>query len=201
MSSTRDTTPQNAQAQHLVMHQRIKATKERGQAQIIAAVLALIIFALLLVLAIRHFGDAKNSVSGNGATTDVIEMIGNAQKLYHGNASGYTGVTATTLIQNGAVPSDLVNGTNISSPFGTPITVTSATLYTAGDAIAFTIPVPPAACSEFATGIAGSVAKLTVAGSTVIDSTAGTTLNPASLGTACSGTAGASVPFVLTATR
>ncbi|MGH8156528.1 MAG: type 4 pilus major pilin [Rhodanobacter sp.] len=194
--STRENLPASVQALHICT----KAKKQRGQAAIIAAVLALIIFAILLVLVVTHFSDAKNSAGGASSTSDVVQMIGKAQKTYHSVSTGYTGVTVATLIGNGDVPSDMINGAAITSPYGTPITVAVATIYTAGDGIAYTVQVPPASCSDFATSMAGSVAKMTVAGTTIIDTTAGTALSPATLSTACTGT-GAQIPVVLTATR
>lgn len=176
--------------------------KQRGQQQIIAGVLALVLIGIGLYFAVTHFLGAKDTQASQGATSDLVTMIGNVQKTYQNVSAGYTGVTAAVLINNGDVPSELVSGTNILSPFGaTPITIASATLYTAGDAISFTVQVPPANCSDFANTMSTNVAKMTVGGTTIVDSTAGTQLTPDTLGTACAAGAGAQVPVVLIASR
>lgn len=176
--------------------------KQRGQMGIIGVILGLVIIGLGLYFVIGHFLSAKDNEASQNGTSDFVTMIGNVQQTYHNISAGYTGVTAQTLITNGDVPSELVNGTTIISPFGaTPVTVAPATLYSAGDAISFTVQVPPANCANFANTLSSNVAKMTVGGTTIVDTTAGTSLNPTTLGTACSGGGGAQIPVVLTATR
>lgn len=188
---------------HHLTHQHRNARgkkKQLGQFSIELA-LTIAIGAIVLAGIIYYVTKGRHNEEVNTEASNLTTMIGGAQKLYGSDPTAFASVTAAALINNGVVPSSEVNGTAITSSFGTPITVAPATLYTANDAISFTYGVPPGLCSDFVTSSAGNLAKITVGGTTVLDSTASKPLNEAALGTACSGSAGANVAVVATATR
>lgn len=163
--------------------------------------LAIAIGAIILAGVIYYVTRGRHNAQINAEASNLTTIIGGAQKLYGSDPTAFANVTASALINNGVIPSGEVNGTTITSSFGTPITVAPATLYNTNDGIALTYGVSPSLCSDFVTSVAGNLAKVTVAGTPVLDATAGTVLSEAALGTACSGTAGANVPLVLTAGR
>lgn len=189
----------------MTMHQqRNFATKQRGQiGGVISTVLALAVAAIGLGYIISHFNSAKSSSNSQGATTDFIAMIGNTQKSFNSSSTAYNGITIQSMGQNGDIPGSMWNAatpTVMTSPFGTPVTVTPNTITTAGDSAQFTVSVPQENCADFATQLATNVEALSVGGTVISDANAGTAFNAATLGTACAGTAGAKV-FVMTITR
>lgn len=174
--------------------------KQAGQMSIEQAITVAII-ALILGGIIYYVNKSRHESQINSEAANATTIIAGAQKLYGQDPTAFAAITASALINNGVVPPSEVQGNTISSSFGTPVTVAPATCYQANDCLALTYQVDPAQCSDFATSVAGNLAKLSVGGVVVKDSTAGTALAAAALGTACSGTAGAKVPMILTASR
>lgn len=177
--------------------------KQRGQiGGIISAVLALAVAAIGLMYIMGYFHSATSSENSQGSTNAFITMLANTKTTYNSVAGGYTGVTAAILINNGDVPSSMAppGSTTITSPFGTPVTVASSTILTAGDSAAFSTTVPLDNCASFAKELASNVAILTVNGTTVVNSSTNTSFDPAVLGTACT-EGGDDAAFVITITR
>lgn len=174
--------------------------KQRGQMSVEQAI-SIAIAALILAGIIYYVTKGRHNVQVNSESSNVTSIIAGAQKLYGQDPSSYANVTAAALISNGVVPPSEVNGNAISSSFGTPVTVAPATCYQANDCLALTYQVDPGLCSDFVTSVAGNLTKVSVGGTVVKDATAGTNLAAAALGTACSGTNGAKVPVILTASR
>lgn len=187
-----------------VQHNHAYAKKQRGQlGGIISAVLALAVAAIGLAYVMGAFNGAKGTTNAQGATTDFISMISKTQTTFNNSTAGYAGITVQSMGQNGDIPSSMWNSatpTVMTSPFGTPVTVASNTITTAGDSANLTLTVPQANCADFANALATNVEALTIGGTPIVDNNAGTALDAATLGTACNGAAGAK-QFVLTITR
>lgn len=186
-----------------MLRQPTVSQRKRAQGQfLIQIVIGIALLALILAGVIYYFNKGRGNSQVNDEAQAVTSMIGGAQKLYTGNANGYANVTTDILVQNGIVPTGEVNGNNITSGFGTPVTVAAATLYNANDSIEFSYQVPPDLCSGFVQAVDSNTAKIEVAGTAVKDVTAGTnSVDPTTLGTQCTSTAGAEVPINLYATR
>jgi len=99
----------------------------------------------------------------------------------------FSGVSAKVLIDNRIPPSNMIQGTNIVSPWNTNITVAPATLQNQNDAVSFTYTgIGIEDCSNFVQAAEGAFSRITVGGTAVKDIPGGvTTLNVANLGTAC----------------
>jgi hypothetical protein len=175
-------------------------SRSRGQA--IIEYLAYIALAMLVLagLALWITRGRHNTVVQNESNA-FNAMLQGTQKLYSSDPNGFANVTAQALIDNGVVDPKMVIGGQITSGFGSPVGVAPANLYGTGDGVAFTYLVPADECSEFATSTVQGLAKLVVGGTTVVDSTVGTALAPATLGTACKSSGGGNVSMVLTASR
>lgn len=178
------------------------SARRRSHGQAILEYLGYIALAALALGGIVYFitKGRQNTVVQNESSS-FSDWVTGTQKLYSSDPSGFTNVTAAALINNGIVDSKKVVNGAITSGFGTPVTVAPANLYGTNDGVAFTYGVPPENCSAFAQSVAPSLAKMTVAGTVVMDVTAGTALNAATLGTQCKSTGGSNVPMVLTASR
>lgn len=175
--------------------------KYRGQA-LIEYVIFIGLAALALAGIIYWATKGRQGASVDKEVSTVTTIVGGTQKLYNQDPNGYANVTAAALISNGIIRPDQVVSGAIVSGFGTPVTVAPSTCYSANDCVDFTYLVPPEKCSDFVQGIATDFAKISVAGTSVKDTTSGQpTVNAATLGTQCSGTSGANVPVVMTATR
>lgn len=168
---------------------RAPKRRQRGQ-NIIGVLFGLAIIAVFIFFVVEHFLQAKNSSSSTSASTDMIAIIGKTQQTFSGVAAGYASVTGpTVLINDGDVPAaDIQGGNNIVlSGFGTtPITVAPVGIYGgSNNGLAFTVSVPQEQCAEFSRSVAASAVTLTVGGTTVKDTTAGTSFDPAALSTGC----------------
>jgi hypothetical protein len=143
----------------------------------------------------------RTNTEVNGESETLTSVVGQTQKLYNGDPNGFANVTAAALINNGVIPAtEVVSGAIVSS-FGTPITVAPATLYNANDSVAFTYSVSPSVCSPFVAAVASDFAQISVGGTLVKNTVAALSLTESTLGTQCSGSAGATVKVILTATR
>jgi Tfp pilus assembly protein PilW len=173
---------------------------QRGQ-----SLIEYVIYIGLAALAIAGFvyfafvGNSNTAV--NSESDNLTFIVSSARKLYYNSSTGYSGVSASVLINNGVIPDTEVTGTTITSSFGTPITVAAGTLYNANDALALTYLVPPGNCSAFVSSVQSQFDRIQVAGSTEKDTTVGTAFQQSNLGTACASSAGASVTVIFTASR
>lgn len=145
--------------------------------------------AIALAGMVWFFTTGRVSTKVDATVKGVSFMLTKAQGLYMNDPTMFTNVSATALINNGAVP-DSMNGTTvINSPFGGTIAVTPAAVFggAAGSGIQFVIPqVPTAGCSDLVSGLASAAVNVTV-GTTVIRSNGSNVANYANtLGTACS---------------
>ena len=177
-----------------------RRVRQAGQMSIEMAI-TIAIAAVVLAGIIYYVTKGRHNAQINSESSNATTIIAGAQKLYGQDPSAFANITAAALIQNGVVPPSEVQGNALLSSFGTPITVGPATCYQANDCMALTYQVDPSLCSDFATSVASNLTKLSVGGTVVKDSTAGQALTAAALGTACSSTAGAKVPMILTASR
>lgn len=182
-------------------HHHLNARKQqKGQMSIELAIVVAIVV-LILAGIIYYTTQGRKGTKLNSEASAMTAIVGATQKLYNADPNGYANVAAQDLINNGVIPASMVVAGAITSGFGTPITVAPATLYNAGDGVAFSEAVSPDDCSAYVQAVASDFAKITVAGTAVKDSTANQALTAATLGTQCSGTNGANVPLVLTASR
>lgn len=177
-------------------------SKRRSLGQIsIEYVVVIALVALGLGGIIYYFTKGRHETSVNSVASAVNVMAGAALKQYNGDQNGFANVTAAALINNGDVPTPMVQGANIVTGFGTPVTVAPATTYNANDSVAFSFSVPPSDCSNFVQAVASNFNSITVAGTTVKNVATGlTSVSNTTLGTQCVSTNGAQVPLVLTVT-
>ena len=177
--------------------------KRKALGQIsIEYVIVIALVALALVGIIIYATRGRHEQNVNAEASNLTSMVGAVQKQYNTEPNGFANVTATALIQNDDVPSQLVQGTNIVSGFGTPITVAPATTYAANDSVAFTYQVPPNECSNFVQAVASDFVTISVGGTDVKNVPGGVqAVSNTTLGTQCSSTNGAQVPVIFTATR
>lgn len=174
--------------------------KQTGQS-LIEYVIYVGLAALVLGGIIYYAVSGRTNTAVNKEASSITAWVGATQKLYNSDSSGYTNVTAQALIDNGVIPKSQVLNNAIMSGFGTPITVAPADLYGTGDGVAFDIGVPPDACSSFVQAVSANLARISVGGTVIKDTTINTPLTAAQLGTQCSGSSGANVAVILTATR
>lgn len=177
-----------------------RRSRQRGQMSI-EFVIVIGLVALVLGGIVYYLAKGRTASKVNDATAGITAMLTNTQSLYANDPSGYSTITAQALIDNGAVPDKMVNGTTITSPFGGPVTVASSTVFggPAGSGVTFTInSVPSAACSDFVNGIAASFVNVKVGTSDVRTNGSNVAGYVAALGTACKA---ANVAVALTAGR
>lgn len=168
---------------------------QRGQIAI-EYVIIIALVALALIGVIYFFTKGRNTNSVNNQASILTNIVADTQKLFQSQPD-YSTLTGAVLINNNAIPSTMVSGTNIVSGWNTPVTVAPGNLYGTNDAAIFTYTVPQNVCSDFTSAVASSFPKITIAGTAVKDMTAGTALSVAALGTACAAApaAGAAIAF------
>lgn len=168
--------------------------RQHGQ-MIYGVILGLVIVAAGIFFVVRYFNQGSSSQLASQQAAAFTVAIGKTQGLFK-TSPDFSGLDTNgiqDLAQNGVFPRDAVSsdGSTVTSLFGTPITVKSASVYGgAADGATFTLNVPVAACSEFAADIATSVAQVGVGSgdlNNVYDSTSTNNgLNQSALGQACS---------------
>lgn len=179
----------------------LKKHKANGQISI-EYVIVIALVALALVGIIIYATRGRHEQNVNAEASNLTAMVGAVQKQYNTDPNGFANVTAAAMIENGDVPSQLVQGQNLVSGFGTPITVAPAQTYAANDSVSFTYDVPPNECSSFVQAVASSFASISVAGTDVKNIPGGlSSVSNTTLGTQCSSTKGAPVAVIFTATR
>lgn len=175
--------------------------KQRGQSLtewVIYVALAAIVLAAIFV----YFNRSRHEQQANSAASNLIAMDVAVVKQWGQDPNGFANVTAAAIVNNGDAPSAMIQGGNLVSDFGTPITVAPATTYNANDSIAYSTLVPVADCSNLVQAVAKSFTTITVAGTAVKNVAGGVpTISNTTLGTQCASTNGAQVPVVFTATR
>lgn len=180
-------------------HRTLGKRRTLGQISI-EYVVVIALVALGLAGIIYYFTKGRHETSVNSVASAVTTMAGAAQKQYNGDPNGFANVTAQALINNGDVPSPMVQGANIVTGFGTPVTVAPATTYNANDSVSFSFAVPPSDCSNFVQAVASNFNSITVGGTAVKNAATGlTSVSNTTLGTQCTSTNGGQVPLVLTA--
>lgn len=197
---TSDITAVQAEAAPTVIPQnRIINRKQKGLT-LIELVIAIAISALILVGIIYFATVGRNGVKTSDTISNMTSLIANSQALYGNDPNGFANATAAGLIQGGAVPKPMVNGTSIVSPFGTPITATPTTL-TAGSGSAsvldLNIVVPSSECGAIVSGLQGGVVEVEIGGTVVQNTWAGTAYSAENAQTACGAQTGtAALDFV-----
>lgn len=175
-------------------------SRSRGQMSIeFAIVIALA--SLVLGGIIYYVFVGRNGTKVNDAVASLTTMVSNAETLYSRNSAGFNGVSDDVLINNGAVPKTMQQGTTISNQFGGAVTVASTNLYGTDDGLSITYAaVPPDSCSDFVQRIQSSFKQITVGSTSVKDVTTGANaLDIPTLGTACN--TGGNVDLTLVAGR
>lgn len=157
---------------------------------IMAAVLALAIAALGFYAALSLGHHILLQQNAKAAAQEAGTLIDNAKSLYANAPSGWLGITPQTLIDNGAVPPQMVNGGTIMSAFGTPIGVTVGFDAVANDSMLLVYQVPKPACSAFAFNVARYAAAVQIGPTDVQNLAAWATpthgaLDPSAIGSAC----------------
>jgi hypothetical protein len=126
---------------------RLAVARKRG-VTLIEAVLYISIALALIVGGLVFFQQASLAQRVNGAVRNISAIASETRGLYQASAN-FTGLTTTTLINAGAVPTSLVSGSTLSNEWGGDIAVAVAT-----NADQFTVTyenVPTAACTRLAT--------------------------------------------------
>lgn len=161
---------------------------QRGQMSI-EYIVVIGMVAIALAGMVWYFTSGRIGGKVDTTVKGVSFILTKAQGLYSNDPAMFTNVSATALINNGAVPDSMNGGTVINSPFGGTIPVTPAAVFggAAGSGIQFVIPqVPASGCSDLINGLASAFVNVTV-GTTVIRNNGTNAANYANtLGTACS---------------
>jgi hypothetical protein len=92
------------------------ARAARRGVTLIEAILFISIALGLIVGGIVFYNQATTASTTNDAARNINAMASEIRSLYNGQAD-FTGLDATTLINAGAVPANLVNGTTINNEF------------------------------------------------------------------------------------
>lgn len=158
-------------------------------------VLALIISAIAILFFL--FTKVQNKSTSQAESQNLVSMAADVKGLFQPQGN-FTGITDQVLVQNNVPPTSMVSGTNIVNGWGGAVTVAAAGT---GDSQAtFQYDGVPTgdSCSSFVQNSQSAFAVVKVNGQTVKDSTAGTLFSAATLGAACNGTAGGTVPIIYT---
>lgn len=171
--------------------------RQRGQS-IFELVIYAIVAAIVVAGAAALFFNIWSGMKVKDATTDTGVLVNKSQSLYSNQANGFTNATAADLINNGAVPSRMIQGNAIVSPLGGAVTVTPNSLYGGtGTGLDFNFAaLSSSVCSDFVRGVEGWFVKIAVGGTTVKDETVGSDLDNTTLGTACKASSTVAVDFI-----
>lgn len=174
---------------------RIKAAARKQQGfTLIELAIVLAIAAIIGILIFMRMTKVQNANIANNESSNLAMMVSDARTKFS-NQGDYAGVSAAVLINNGLVPQTMVSGATIKTGWGTGVTVAPSNLNgTANDGIKFTYTVPKKNCSDFVTGAAAAVSKITIGTTVVKNAPAGSsTLDMTALGTACDASAAGTV--------
>lgn len=142
---------------------------------------------LLIFFVVSFNKTVKSKLFGSSAATEAMQLTENTQDLYRGK-NVFTGLTSSVLINNNAVPKDMVAGSNILNQWNDLVNVSTATRFTSNDLAVFQYKnVSTDDCSKFVKGSEADFLKIVVGSTNVKDMTANPPkpLDPASLGTSC----------------
>lgn len=147
----------------------------------------LLIAAVLLALAIagvyKGVADYMSNDRANREMKELPAIITAIQQKYAQRQS-YAGATTAGLINLGVFPQSWVIGNTLQNRWGGTVTVGTATLVAANDALTLTVTqVPQAECTDVIPGLEQSVRVVTVGGTEVKPNNAQTDMT--ALGTAC----------------
>lgn len=170
---------------------------QRGQS-IFELVIYAVVAGLIVAGAAYLFFTIRSGIEVKNATSDLGVMVSKTQSLYSNSQNGFSTATASALINNGVVPTRMVQGGVIASSLAGAVTVTPVSLYGGGgNGIKFNFSALPSSdCSDFVRGVAGWFVQISVAGQSVKDMTTGKELDTAALGNACAGSQALSTDFI-----
>lgn len=174
-------------------HRKATAHKQRGNG-LLYALLGSALLAIGGYYAFSIYEDKALNAAITSDITSVQDVISSTQRLF-GQNNDYAAQTTATLVQSGAIPQRLrVTGSNTANnAFSQPITGAPANGTATADLMAFTWPVPRAACTEFVTAIANFSRRVDV-GATQIKPLDGAVSGAAAAG-ACDASATPVVTF------
>ena len=164
----------------------IQSRRNQGGYNLIELGLVLVLIALVAILVYAKFTKTNNSRIAQNEADRVAQLVSNTRARY-AQATDFSGLNATVLINSGAAPSEMITGGSLQSGWNSNISVAPDTLSASNDAFTLTYSVPKDYCAEFVQGAAGAVAKVTVSGTVVKDSINGVPFKVAETGAGCSG--------------
>ena len=131
--------------------------------------LVLLVVAILIVGAVALYSNNLRQTSIGANITD-IQNIASVAKANYGNSNQYGSVTTAIAVRSHIVPSSLRDGTAATgtNKFGAAITFAPANGTGTNDLLTLTWGnMPSSQCAEIVTGVAGSMRRVTVAGTVV----------------------------------
>jgi type II secretory pathway pseudopilin PulG len=134
--------------------------------------LSLLVVALIIIAAVLFYQDNVRKTSIN-TNVQYLQLIAGNAKTTYGARNEYGQVTTAVAVQGHVIPDSLRDGDAVATatnPFGSPITVTSATTAGAGTPDVLDVAwgnVPRNQCAEIVTGVANVMRTITVNGTAV----------------------------------
>lgn len=124
--------------------------EHRGGVTLIEALFVLGIMAVLIGMVMVFLSQTTMSTKTNQLSEEISSLVDTAHELYQGQPD-YSGISASVLAQSGLFPNRWVNSSNVISPFGATMTI-SSTSDQGISAFQISIPtVPKPACVKIAT--------------------------------------------------
>lgn len=173
---------------------RLAKASERG-VSIVSVLLGLVISAGVLAVVYSQYQDSQRKARIEAATSEIVGMIAEAQKLY-GTANQFGAVTTAVAVQGGVVPPRLrIAGTNTAqNRYNGAITFAPATITSANDSLTLTYnSVTNIDCQDIILSTERLTRRVAV-GATVVKPNDGV-VNVATMATSCDAAATANVAF------
>lgn len=157
--------------------------KQQGGFTLLELMIAAVLLALGIAGIYKGVTDYMSNDRANREMKELPTIITAIQQKY-AQRQNYAGATTAGLINLGVFPQSWVSGATLQNRWGGTVTVGTATLVSANDALTLTFTqMPQAECADVIPGIEQSVRVVTVGGTSVKANNAQTDMT--ALGTAC----------------
>ncbi|SOZ17224.1 type 4 pilus major pilin [Cupriavidus taiwanensis] len=157
--------------------------KQQGGFTLVELLIAAVLLALGIAGIYKGVSDYMSNDRANREMKELPSIITAIQQKY-AQRQNYAGATTAGLINLGVFPQSWVVGATVQNRWGGTVTVGTATLVSANDALTLSFTqVPQAECADVIPGVEQNVRVVTVGGTSVKANNAQTDMT--ALGTAC----------------
>lgn len=165
---------------------------------VLEILVAIAIVGFLVFVMLGWYNRAQASSMSTTEAQNFNLMLADTRAKFAPQGS-FVGITPGVLVNLGIARGTSVAGETITTGWNTTVAVAAVNLFgNAADGVEFTYTVPRTACADFVTNGAGGVARVTVGGTVVKDTTVGSNnVNVATLSSSCEGGTGGNVTVAM----